>query len=897
MAASRSSLTPTHSLRGPVTLNVGQQQQLSDLVESLREQLLREAEERHQLSEWLSVAKTESSKLRSSLAAQQEKLEKSWQLSRRYEEELKSSVDKQENAEKELRECRAELKRAENEIGSFERWKSDNVSVDRAKLLQQIESLKAQVKVAPNGDVQALATEKEELKVRCSKLEESVTSLSARLREVQIQNDTILKTHVDDLRDERTRQQWYLTGGNPNDEVMKGARELRQLRVKAEVDEKMKEDLRGRVGDLEKRLEVSEKDNEELRRELRATELHGPRLLPQSNSQRQHGLDDSANDFSRFFGVCFDIARVHATSCKVYVENAQLREDLDAMKARAENYSTQLEREKMARDIAERQLRSNRKEWELNATSDERRKILEKHHEQASAIAHSKYQAAEEKYQSLANIATESIVIGLVRVRLLRGRDGDEDRMLRIYANDLSRPLLQVLKEDLKVMYIALNVVVLEFLQPIEVMPLAFSSTALLAAVTEVIRAALGSTDCLGTSASQNSECLAQFFPMWLARKVKRSRLRYVGKHLLDTSSIVAAGGAHSAVLNSCPGNVFLFGSNSLGQLGGVGNTQLEEIVTVSCGYGQTAVLLTDGSLYMCGQTPSDASIAGIEVEDPSAWYYRVGRFDKVSLRFKVALVSAGLDFTLLATTEGRVYGQGSNPFGALGIGTIVSTNRPVTDWTPAAIPKGTIAVNLAAGCFHSGIVDHRGWLWVAGSDLHGRLGIGRVHALECEKIPTYERVFGIPKVTAVALGSNHSIVLCQDGDVWGWGSNERGQLGLGYGCENIRPVKLPVKSAVAISAGRSHSATIDSTGGLWTCGDNRRNQCGWGFGDDSVCKFTLVQRSIIAHACGWSHTIALREDGAVLSCGCPDDDRLGVDGDIDMGAFLSETRYKLTFE
>ncbi|KAF4705459.1 hypothetical protein FOZ63_003416, partial [Perkinsus olseni] len=607
MAASRSSLTPTHSLRGPVTLNVGQQQQLSDLVESLREQLLTEAEERHQLSEWLSVAKTESSKLRSSLAAEQEKLEKSWQIARRYEEELKSSVDKQENAEKELRECRAKLKRAENEIGSFERWKSDNVNVDRAKVLQQIESLKAQVKVAPNGDVQALATEKEELKVRSSKLEESVASLSARLREVQIQNDTILKTHVDELRDERTRQQWYLTGGNPNDEVMKGATELRQLRVKSEVDEKMKEDL-----------------------------------------------------------------RVHATSCKVYVENAQLREHLDAMKARAENYSTQLEREKMARDIAERQLRSNRKEWKLNAASDERRKILEKQplasemgqrgiplasikstvpHDGSEGDAKAHYVeaegdatngtrgsqsgravierlaprqhdaldtsllaegsvtgpwhlglgegtpprhvirlAAEEKYQSLANIATESIVIGLVRVRLLRGRDGDEDRMLRIYANDMSRPSLKVLKEDLKVMYIALNVVVLEFLQPIEVIPLAFSSTALLAAVTEVIRAALGSTDCLGMSASQNSKCLAQSFPKWLARKVKMSRLRYVGKHLLacevcvDTSSIVAAGGAHSGVLNSCPGNVFLFGSNSLGQLGGVGNTQLEEIITVSCG-------------------------------------------------------------------------------------------------------------------------------------------------------------------------------------------------------------------------------------------------------------------------------------------------------------------------
>lgn len=33
-------------------------------------------------------------------------------------------------------------------------------------------------------------------------------------------------------------------GGNPNDEVMKGARELRQLRVKSGADDKLKEELR-----------------------------------------------------------------------------------------------------------------------------------------------------------------------------------------------------------------------------------------------------------------------------------------------------------------------------------------------------------------------------------------------------------------------------------------------------------------------------------------------------------------------------------------------------------------------------------------------------------------------------------------------------------------------------
>lgn len=86
--------------------------------------------------------------------------------------------------------------------------------------------------------------------------------------------------------------------------------------------------------------------------------------------------------------------QAHAASCKVYVENSQLRDYIEAIKSKAgehpyenhcrtdltlaESYSVALEQEKMARDVAERQLRSIKREGELAAASDERRKILEK---------------------------------------------------------------------------------------------------------------------------------------------------------------------------------------------------------------------------------------------------------------------------------------------------------------------------------------------------------------------------------------------------------------------------------------------------------------------------------------------------------------------------------------
>ncbi|KAF4672272.1 hypothetical protein FOL47_000716 [Perkinsus chesapeaki] len=855
------------NLTGPVTISIQQQRQLSELVETLRVQLVREAEERHQktgtvasqLSEWLSEAKRESCKLRASLQDNQQKLKHSWLAAQRYEDGLRRTTDERDALQSDLSQCQSDLSKAKEEIKLFEKWKAENVTVDRSKLLRRIESLETQVQLAPNGDVEALVSDREDLKQQCSDLEESVLLLTKHLREVQIQNETILKTHVEDLRDEKIRQRWHLTGGNPNDGVMKAARELRHLRVKSEADDNIKTAQSKRIDELATKLQLVEKENAKLKRDLEERELHGPHLLPRSDLEAR--LEEASE--------------VHGTSCRLFVENGQLREHNELLRSKAESYSTECQREKLARNVAERELRSARKKWAVSEATGQRKKTLEKHHEQAAIVAHKKYQVAEEKFHTLASLGTECLAVGLVRVRLLRGADGED--LIHMSSLESLGP------------HSALHLIVLEFLHPIEAVPLAFTSIALLAAVTEAIETAIDTPESRGAySVAQLSMRLSESFPTWFLQKARSFRLERFHNYLI--------GGSHSAVLSGWPGKLYTFGGNNLGQLGSAGPSP-RQVIAVSCGYGQTIALLNDGAVYACGQTPSAGS-SSFAVEDPTTWYHRLNQFSKVGLKFKVALVSAGLDFTLLATTAGKVFGQGSNPFGALGLGTIVSTNQPVTEWTPVVLPKNVIAINLAAGCFHSAIVDHRGWLWVAGSDLHGRLGIERDPSFEYEKVAFYRRIFDLPAISAVALGSSHSMALSQDGDVWGWGSNERGQLGLGYGGENIRPVRLPIKNAVRISAGRTHSAYVDRAGCLWTCGDNRKEQCGWGFdGMDTICKFALIYSSIVSVACGWSHTIALRTDGVVLACGNHEDDRLGVDGMIAFESMMTETRYTFSSE
>lgn len=67
------------------------------------------------------------------------------------------------------------------------------------------------------------------------------------------------------------------------------------------------------------------------------------------------------------------------------------------------------------------------------------------------------------------------------------------------------------------------------------------------------------------------------------------------------------------------------------------------------------------------------------------------------------------------------------------------------------------------------------------------------------------------PKVTQLAAGSYHSLILTNDGGVTAWGSNLEGQLGLpGISGLVSTPSKVPVpEPVIRVSAGYYHSAFL----------------------------------------------------------------------------------------
>ena len=82
--------------------------------------------------------------------------------------------------------------------------------------------------------------------------------------------------------------------------------------------------------------------------------------------------------------------------------------------------------------------------------------------------------------------------------------------------------------------------------------------------------------------------------------------------------------------------------------------------------------------------------------------------------------------------------------------------------------------LDLALGTSHTVLVNQDGSMWGTGRNTNGQLGIGLTMPLSKRFVQVISR-----GVTATAVGFSHSIVLKQDGSVWATGSNSKGQLGV----------------------------------------------------------------------------------------------------------------------
>ena len=196
---------------------------------------------------------------------------------------------------------------------------------------------------------------------------------------------------------------------------------------------------------------------------------------------------------------------------------------------------------------------------------------------------------------------------------------------------------------------------------------------------------------------------------------------------------------------------------------------------------------------------------------------------------------------------------------------------------------------SVAAGENHTVILKEDGTIWGAGDSTFGELG------LKGGKLEVFTQLKAgagpISGVKAVAAGNNSTFIIAGDSTLWASGYNYYGELGLGNKSE--LSIFIKVESAgqnnKAIAAGIRHTALLKEDGTLWTAGYNFNGQLGLGDTEDRNT-FTAVRSAgsgISAVAAGNYHTVILKSDGSVWTAGSNYWGQLGLSGANDQKDFI----------
>ena len=126
----------------------------------------------------------------------------------------------------------------------------------------------------------------------------------------------------------------------------------------------------------------------------------------------------------------------------------------------------------------------------------------------------------------------------------------------------------------------------------------------------------------------------------------------------------------------------------------------------------------------------------------------------------------------------------------------------------------------------------------------------------------------------SVAAGAYCSFAIGLDGELYAWGKNEYGKLGLGNTEDQPLPTKVGLK-ADSVSAGRYHTMAIDQEGAVWTWGHNNVGQLGTGDTDDLSQPFKVLASGATQIAAGEAHCLAVLH-GVLVSWGHQSNGQLG---------------------
>ncbi|KAL7641414.1 UNVERIFIED_CONTAM: hypothetical protein RMT77_008554 [Armadillidium vulgare] len=248
--------------------------------------------------------------------------------------------------------------------------------------------------------------------------------------------------------------------------------------------------------------------------------------------------------------------------------------------------------------------------------------------------------------------------------------------------------------------------------------------------------------------------------------------------------------------------------------------------------------------------------------------------------KLKIACVFGALgNEAILVTKNDEVYSMGFNGSGCLGVGDQTSTMIP-REIEPLCSKK---VKGFAYGIGpHVLAYTEDGELYSWGHNGFCQLGNGSTNqGLTPYLVSSH---LNSKRVLKVAAGSHHSLALTEDGEVLAWGQNNCGQIGSGTTTNQPTPRKIIAniggRRVIDIACGQTSSMAVMDNGEVYGWGLNSNGQLGLGntVNQHNTCRVTALQGVVITKvACGYSHTLALSDEGHLYAWGLNGYGQLGT--------------------
>lgn len=251
----------------------------------------------------------------------------------------------------------------------------------------------------------------------------------------------------------------------------------------------------------------------------------------------------------------------------------------------------------------------------------------------------------------------------------------------------------------------------------------------------------------------------------------------------------------------------------------------------------------------------------------------------------QISKIKLGTNFTAIIDTNGDLYTCGYNGstlaegIGCLGHGYFPEEYLNTPKLVDSLVEDGCSVDQVAVGNYHMVVLTTEGEVLTSGSAQWGR--VGNLDTGDQLFLEPVEMLVSETDVCQIEAGESFSLALTKnDGIIFSWGENKKGQCGTGSGLSvemyAMEPMPVPIegmlegRKVVKMSAGKSHAAALTENGEVFVWGMDIVHQ--------PELVTDLAHANIVDVQCGHGYTMALDDEGKIYTLGKSKAGVLGIE-------------------